>query len=347
MSFGVWDGSFVSFELWDGVKNYIINMPRKARIDYPGLTLHVMAHTFDKMLLFRDNCDKKQYLSYLSKRIHETGCICFAWALMNNHLHLLIKTSENPLWSLMRPLQSEYSRYYNKKYQRKGPLFHDRYKSIATQDQLYLEQLVCYIHLNPIRAGICKTLKSLRRYRWSGHACLMGVYPNDFQDSKTVQKRFGKTPSSARAAYEQMLRKQLHTPVEDDLTGNVRRSNKGTKSKTSPEIWVIGDAKFQKSVIKKDIDQKLTIARFKREGIDLHGLLVRVASKMNVPEELIVFASKRTAQAEARKVFCYFAGMLQFPTRQTAAFLGIQQAAVTNAARQGRIIVQQSSLTII
>ena len=126
-------------------------MPRKARIDYPGLTHHVMARTFNDLLLFRGDEDRQQYLSYFSDRIRECGFLCFAWVLMDTHVHFLIKTSEKPLWRFMKPLHSDYSRWYNRKYNRRGPLFIDRFKSIATQDQYYVEQLVRYIHLNPVR----------------------------------------------------------------------------------------------------------------------------------------------------------------------------------------------------
>ena len=129
-------------------------MPRKARIDYPGLTHHIMARTFNDLLLFNDDEDRQQYLIQLSYRLIKIGFLCYAWCLMANHIHLLIKTNENPLWNLMKPLNSDYSRWYNKKYNRRGPLFFDRYKSIATQDQYYLEQLVRYIHLNAIRRNM-------------------------------------------------------------------------------------------------------------------------------------------------------------------------------------------------
>ena len=129
----------------DGVKYYIIYMPRKARIDYPGLTHHIMARTFNDLLLFTGDEDRHYYLSLLSRRIKESGFLCYAWALMDNHVHLLLKTNEKPLWCLMKPLNSDYSRWYNRKYERRGPLFVDRFKSIATQDQGYLEQIIRYI----------------------------------------------------------------------------------------------------------------------------------------------------------------------------------------------------------
>ena len=74
----------------------------------------------------------------------------YAWVLMSNHYHLLLRSSDEPIGTMMRRLNSRYARYFSKKYNRRGYLFQDRYKSIATQDQNYIEELVRYIHLNPV-----------------------------------------------------------------------------------------------------------------------------------------------------------------------------------------------------
>jgi putative transposase len=214
-------------------------MSRKARINNPGLTHHVMARTFNDILLFKDATDRKFYLACLSRRIHETGFICYAWVLMDNHIHLLILTTELPLWKLMKPLNSDYAHYYNKKYNRRGALFSDRYKSIATQDQLYLEQLIRYIHLNPIRAGICKTIHQLDYYPWSGHRVIMGNDKNDFQEIQQVLKRFGKTPGLALKKYHVFISDEPKIPGSDDFIRDVRLNNKGKSDKHNPGCWVI------------------------------------------------------------------------------------------------------------
>lgn len=322
-------------------------MPRKARIDYPGLTHHIMARTFTDILLFRDEEDRQQYISMLSHRIKETGFFCFAWVLMNNHVHLLVKTNEKPLWRLMKPLNSDYSRWYNKKYRRQGPLFIDRYKSIATQDQKYLEQLARYIHLNPIRSGICKDLVQLKMYRWSGHSALTGIHANDFQQLEAVLKRFGKTRKRAVEQYEKFLEEALRSGSEDTLIEIVRRSNKGSHDKVSPECWVIGDQEFQRSVLQKDKEKRLTLAEYKKQGLCLEELLRKVSSEMQVSGELIKRRSKSTRQVAARMIFCYLAVHYGFLTREIGAVLGIQQAAVSHAARKGERIIKEYQVNIV
>jgi putative transposase len=319
-------------------------MPRKARINNPGLTHHIIARTFNDLLLFGDDADRKYFLSCLAHRIKETGFICYAWVLMDTHVHLLIRTTEQPLWQLMKPLNGDYARYYNKRYHRRGPLFCDRYKSIATQDQYYLEQLIGYIHLNPIRAGICKTLSHLDKYPWSGHSRIMGNSDGGFQEIKQILKRFGKTTEEARRKYREFINAGIAMNQDDDFFSAIRANNKGKQDKDDSGCWVIGDHAFQKSVLEKDAQNRVTLAQYRKQGIFLNDVLKITAEKMGVAENLILLQSKRMPQTKARMVFCFFARNLGFPTRETGMFLGIQQAAVSNAARKGLAFVEKMKM---
>jgi putative transposase len=318
-------------------------MPRKARINNPGLTHHIMARTFNDVL-FGDNADRTFYLSCLSRRIKETGFLCYAWVLMDTHVHLLIRTTELPLWQLMKPLNTDYARYYNRKYHRRGPLFSDRYKSIATQDQYYLEQLIRYIHLNPIRARICKTVNQLDRYPWSGHRMIMINDNGGFQEISQVLKRFGKTTGYARKKYREFIEEGIITTIEKDWLSNLRANNNGKQSKDTSGYWVIGDAEFQKSVLKKDAQNRVTLAQYLKQGISLNDVLKVTAEETGIDVRLILHHSKRTPQAKARMIFCFRARELGFPTLETGNFLGIQQAAVSHAAHQGAALAKKDKL---
>ena len=319
-------------------------MPRKARINHPNLIHHIMARTFNDMKLFGDDADRTQYLSCLSHRIKETGFICYAWVLMDTHIHLLIRTTELPLWRLMKPLQCDYAHYYNRKNGRRGPLFSDRYKSIATQDQYYLEQLIRYIHLNPVRAGICKTIDELDRYSWCGHRAIMANESNGFQELKQVLRRFGKTTEEARMKYREFIEAGIAADTEEAFLSAIRASNEGRRSRNASEYWIIGDADFQKSVLEKDSQNRLALARHRRERITLDDVLSATAAKTNVDARLILQRSKGTPHSAARMIFCFIARELGFPTRETGVFLGIQQAAVSNAARKGAAIAQKRKI---
>jgi putative transposase len=173
-------------------------MPRKARLNVPGAIYHVMSRCLPMYQLFQDDTDRDYFLTLLSTGILSCEYKCYAWVLMDNHYHLVLRSGNEPLWRLMKPLQMRYAQYHGRKTGRKGPLFMDRFKSIVTQDQNYIEELIRYVHLNPIRAGICKDIKELHGYRWSGHRNLVLGTQDKFQDVKNVLLRFGKTDSEAK-----------------------------------------------------------------------------------------------------------------------------------------------------
>ncbi len=139
----------------------------------------------------------------------------------------------------------------------------------------------------------------------------------------------------------------MDSTCDESLIDIVRNSNSGKKEKSSPECWVIGDLEFQRNVLLKDKSNRLSIAEFKRQGLGLEDVLENVSRKMKVPGKLILLQSKRTRQTDARKVFCYTARLLGFPTKEIGTFLGIQQAAVSNAGRKGEKIVRTERIEIM
>lgn len=115
-------------------------MARKARIHIPGIFQHVMARGIEGRDLFSDDEDRNVFLHLLEITLKRFEYSCFAWALMNNHYHLLLRISDKPIGTMMRQLNSLYARYYGRRHDRKGYLFQDRFKSIATIDQGYVRK---------------------------------------------------------------------------------------------------------------------------------------------------------------------------------------------------------------
>ena len=105
-------------------------MPRKSRIDTPGALLHIIARGFDRKDIFKDNKDRDNFLERLGNILAEMQTACFAWALIPNHFHLLIKTGTIPVSTLMRRLLTGYAVSFNRRNRRYGHLFQNRYKSI-------------------------------------------------------------------------------------------------------------------------------------------------------------------------------------------------------------------------
>ena len=166
-------------------------MPRQARIDTPGALHHIMVRGIERKKIFRDNKDRYDFLERLGKILSETSTPCYAWALIPNHAHLLLRTGSAPLSHVMRRLLTGYAVRFNHRHRRHGKLFQNRYKSILCQEDPYLLELVRYIHLNPLRAGLVKDFDQLARYRFSGHSVILGKVKNDWQDADYVLNCFG------------------------------------------------------------------------------------------------------------------------------------------------------------
>jgi len=173
-------------------------MPRLARLDSPGVIHHVMIRGIERKNIFRDNKDRDNFLERLSELIPTTTIVCYAWALLPNHAHLLLRTGGVELSTFMRRLLTGYAVSFNRKYKRHGQLFQNRYKSIICQEDLYLKELVRYIHLNPLRSKIVPELSQLNQYTYCGHSVVMGNVKRPWQDTKYVLSYFGQKSNEAR-----------------------------------------------------------------------------------------------------------------------------------------------------
>ena len=157
-------------------------MPRQARIDAPDALHHIMVRGIERRAIFRDNKDKDDFVERLGDIIKGTSTSCYAWALLANHAHLLLRTGLHPIATVMRRLLTGYAVTFNRRYNRHGQLFQNRYKSVLCQEDPYLMELVRYIHLNPLRAKIVKNYSGLGKYEYCGHGFILGKKRNDWQD---------------------------------------------------------------------------------------------------------------------------------------------------------------------
>jgi putative transposase len=132
-------------------------MPRSIRIEHPGALYHVMARGNRRERIYRDDDDRRFFLSTMGEACERTGWRVHAWVLMGNHYHLLIQTPEPNLVDGMKWLQNTYTRRFNIRHRLWGRLFGDRYKAVPVEGEgFYYETLLDYIHLNPVRAGLVK-----------------------------------------------------------------------------------------------------------------------------------------------------------------------------------------------
>ena len=141
-------------------------MARPWRIEYEGALYHVFSRGNNRQDIFVTDDDRRQFLDTIGQMSERFDNRIFAYVLMDNHYHLLLRTSRANLSKSMQWLGTTYSRRYNLKHFQSGHLFQGRFKSILVENDSYLMQLSFYIHSNPLRAGI---VRRLINYRWSSY----------------------------------------------------------------------------------------------------------------------------------------------------------------------------------
>ncbi len=141
-------------------------MPRTARKKSESGIYHIILRGINKQTIFCDDEDRKKFLYTLKKYKEKCDYNIYAYCLMSNHIHLLLKENKEPLGNIMRRLAASYVYWYNNKYERIGNLFQDRFKSEPVETDSYLLAVVRYLHQNPVKAGISKDVAG---YYWSSY----------------------------------------------------------------------------------------------------------------------------------------------------------------------------------
>lgn len=141
-------------------------MPRLPRQKSDSGIYHIMLRGINQQVIFEDAEDYIKFIETIEKYKTVSGYKVFAYCLMSNHIHILLKVGNEELDLIMKRIAGSYAYWYNWKYYRKGHLFQDRYKSEPIEDDSYFLTVLRYIHQNPIKAGI---VKSIDDYRFSSY----------------------------------------------------------------------------------------------------------------------------------------------------------------------------------
>ena len=287
--------------------------------------------------------------------LKESGSLCYAWALVPNHFHLLLKTGNAPIKTVMQRLLSGYAGAFNRRHRRIGQLFHNRYKSILCQQEPYLLELVRYIHLNPLRAGLVETLDQLDSCPYSGHSALMGTCPNDWQDAETILSLFGKRSSIARSGYRSFVAKGLAAGRRPEFTGgglirsaggwgSLKSLGKG-KAHLKGDERILGDSDFVESVLEAQNERLERRYRLEAEGFDIQKVIARAAEVSGLHADQIRTPGKAPLRVHARSLTCYWAVReLGMTTVAVSKVLGICPTAVTKAVARGEWLAKSRGI---
>lgn len=214
-------------------------MPRQARWDAPGTLHHVILRGIERRSIVADEEDRRQFVERLGRLASELKTAIYAWALLTNHAHLLLRSGPQGLPTFMRRFLTGYALAYNRRHYRHGHLCQNRYQSIVCEEAGYLTELVRYIHLHPVRAKLVGTVEELDTYPWSGHAVVMGKVAHAWQERDSVLGWFGETAGRAKRAYRQYMADGSKPGRRPELVGGglIRRSRGGWSEVVALNVW--------------------------------------------------------------------------------------------------------------
>ena len=319
-------------------------MPRQARLDAPGTLHHVMIRGIERADIFQDDKDRGQFLSRVGEIGKATGTRIVAWALMDNHVHLLLFSGSSGLPRFMRRLLTGYAMWFNRRHQRAGHLFQNRYKSIVCEEDRYLLELVRYIHLNPLRSHTVQSLEELDRYPWSGHGVLVGKIRHDWQEKEYVLNQFGRVEKQSIRAYRKFIEEGEGLGRRPELVGGglVRSlggwskvlSMRGRGEEVENDSRILGSGDFVQVVIR---EAEETIARQVRNrgAKPIEEIIRRMCRESGVSEKEVSSGSQRRRVSAARaEIACYLSREMGISMAEMARRLGVGTSAIAMAIRR-------------
>ncbi|MBN1141317.1 MAG: transposase [Deltaproteobacteria bacterium] len=279
-------------------------MPRAARLDLPGLLQHVIVRGVERCDIFRDDADRHRFLRSFSRLLVKTGTECLAWSLMTNHFHLLLRPRHR-LAPFMRRLLTGYAIYFNLRHQRCGHLFQNRYKSLACEEDAYLLELVRYIHLNPLRAGLVADLAALDHYPWSGHAVIMGRRSLEGQALAAILSLFAKGKTEARQRYRAFVEGGIPQGQREHLGSG--RKNPRPAAEAEPDEVLYDERILGSGAFVAQLRKRHELESGFPQALELSEIIIRVCRRFELDPHELLLQSRAAERVAARNVICYLA----------------------------------------
>ena len=303
-----------------------------------------MGRGIERKEIFVNDTDRSDFIDRLAALVEEGARDIYAWVLMPNHL--LCKTRNRPLSSSMRKILTGYGVNFNRHHRRYGHLFQNRYKSIVCQEDRYLKELVRYIHLNLLRAGLVRDIIELSRNPWSGHSVLMGKVKREWQDTNYVLSYFGQN-RYRRRNYQRYVQKGTALGRRPELVGGglvrslggwsevLALRSRGEKQRSDQRI--LGNSEFVQEVISGLDDLVKKNLRLSGQRIDIDALAQQVCRKYNISLGELRSGSRRRIVVEARGSISWIAVKeLGYSGADVARYLGVTNSCVTRFVASGK-----------
>ena len=330
-------------------------MPRGPRLDAPDTLHHVMARGIERRRIFETPSDCRDFVARLEVVVGATGLRVLAWAVLPNHVHLLVRTGKAPLANAMRCLLTGYAVGFNRRHKRHGHLFQNRFKSVLVEAERYLLELTRYIHLNPLRGKVVRDLAALDRYLWTGHSALLGRVPRPWQAVDDVLGQFGRQMGRARQRYRQFVAEGIPQGRRPDLQGGgLRRSAGGWEGlaalRRGRERWasderVLGSGPFVAQLLQGLAPPPSPRPRAQAVAA-FPAVIASCAAGWGVTLAEVCGGSRRRVVARARAAASHVGVTeLGLPIAHVARALGVSPPVVRTGLARGPALLRERGLT--
>jgi REP element-mobilizing transposase RayT len=321
-------------------------MPRRPRLDHPGALHHITARGIERRALFVDDYDRRSFVRSMERVFADTGTRCLAWALMTNHVHLLVETGAVPISTAMQRLLTRHAMRFNRRHARVGHLFQNRFRSDRVASERHLLSAIRYVHLNPVEAGIVPGVTALETYPWTGHAALMGARPNRFQDVDGAMALVDAVGSRARESMRAFVAAGVGVtmfprPDPDDpplmISGRARY-----EARTFGLRGLVARSRYIDGAVRALDSREVRRAAARRVGWTLDRVIADVCRRCGAdPGHLAAgrrFPRVRRARVVVAYIACEFLGVTQ---SAVARRVGVTQPAIPPCMRRGPVEAAQ------
>jgi len=322
-------------------------MARKPRLCVSNAIHYVTSKVIDSRVLFCDSADKDKFIDLLNKFLIATGFDLLGIAFYPQHYEIALRLNHCPMKNFFQGFHSAYARYYNKRYGFEGYLFQGRPKSIPVEDGPYAQLLIAYLHTGPTRAGLCKTIEELDKFKDCSHSAVMrnSIFPNLKIDQ--ILKLYSSDGVVDPKLFYRKTIKQMMEKCDSfqDFLEMLKASKEERQSMYKSGYWIIGSPKFIKDALKEDKEKRIRMANYVRDNWDHDKLTEFVFSRLPVS----VFDMKKKGRmnmlSTARKLYCFFAvTVLEMTTLSTAERLNVTSTAVCRLAKLGEKITKNGGI---
>ena len=284
-------------------------MARQWRIEFPGALYHVISRGNGRQDIFNTDKDRHLFLALLEELSKRFNVEVYAYVLMDNHYHLLLKTVDANLSRAMQWFGTSFTRKFNLNNRQSGHLFQGRFKSIIVGNDAYLLRLSCYIHCNPLRAGIVERLSD---YPWSSYRfyAYKKKPPNWLRTRPILDQLSGKDRNRAYRNKVQKYSDEKGRIWEDVKHGLIYGSQDFVSDLKSRFLLDKKDAELpQHNSMYRDFDSKLLLEKAS-EVLSFDLAAARDAKKIGIGEkdkrDLLIYLLWKTGRLSNREIGVHF-----------------------------------------